>query len=73
VISSGDYGKFIPPNDRWWADRRTLETVWIEFGKILYWELTPFMEFQGEKRETRDAKRETRNEKRETRKGSDER
>lgn len=47
VISSGDYGKLIPPDRRWWTDRRTLETVWLEFGKILYWELTPFMEFQG--------------------------
>jgi len=46
VISSGDYGKLIPPGDPWWRHRQTLETLWLEFGKILYWELTPFMEFK---------------------------
>jgi len=35
--------------------RRTLETVWLEFGKILYWELTPFMEFQGEGERLKDS------------------
>lgn len=34
--------------DHWWRNRLILETVWLEFGKILYWELTPFMEFQGD-------------------------
>ena len=48
VISSGDYDNLTPPDGRCWADRKTLETVWLELGKILYWELTPFMEFQGE-------------------------
>lgn len=48
VISSNDYGNLIPPAGRWWLDRKTLEFVWLEFGKSLYWELTPFMEFQGE-------------------------
>jgi uncharacterized SAM-binding protein YcdF (DUF218 family) len=46
VISSGDYGRLLSPEAAWWRDRETLETVWLEFGKILYWELTPFMEFQ---------------------------
>ena len=58
VLSSGDYGKLVPPNDRWWTDRRTLETVWLEFGKILYWELTPFMEFQGEGTRLKESERE---------------
>jgi uncharacterized SAM-binding protein YcdF (DUF218 family) len=49
VISSGEYGSLLPPNGRrWWRDRPTLETVWLEFGKILYWELTPYWEFQRE-------------------------
>jgi uncharacterized SAM-binding protein YcdF (DUF218 family) len=43
LLSSGGYGQLIPPDGRWWRDRTTLETVWLEFGKILYWELTPFM------------------------------
>ena len=46
VISSGDYGRLLTPNEDWWRDRTTLETVWLEFGKILFWELTPFMEFE---------------------------
>ncbi len=46
VISSGDYGRLLTPNEDWWRDRETLETVWLEFGKILFWELTPFMEFE---------------------------
>ncbi len=47
VIFSGDYGRLLSPDEAWWRDRVTLETVWLEFGKILYWELTPFMEFEG--------------------------
>lgn len=48
VISSGDYGHLLPPTaGPWWRDRPTLETVWLELGKILYWELTPYWEFQG--------------------------
>lgn len=46
VISAGDYGKLVPPSGPWWRDRATVETIWLEFGKILYWELTPFKEFQ---------------------------
>lgn len=45
VLSSDDYGRFIPPDGYWWRDRLTVETVWLEFGKVLYWELTPFMEW----------------------------
>jgi len=48
VLSSGDYGNLVSPSGRWWLDRHTLETVWLEFGKSLYWELTPYMEFQRE-------------------------
>jgi uncharacterized SAM-binding protein YcdF (DUF218 family) len=45
VLSSGDYGRLVAPDGPWWRDRPTLETVWLEFGKILYWELTPFLEW----------------------------
>ncbi|MGK2944858.1 MAG: YdcF family protein [Desulfuromonadales bacterium] len=45
VISSGDYGRLLSPAEDWWRDRTTLETVWLEFGKILFWELTPFLEW----------------------------
>ncbi|TLM64502.1 MAG: YdcF family protein [Deltaproteobacteria bacterium] len=48
VVSSGSYGRLLPPDGRWWSDRRTVETVWLEFGKVLFWELTPFLEFQGD-------------------------
>lgn len=49
VISSGGYGALQPPTaGAWWRHRATLETVWLEFGKILYWELTPYLEFQGQ-------------------------
>lgn len=54
VIPSGDYGKLQPPVERWWLDRKTLETVWLEFGKIVYWELTPYESFQGEGKPLRD-------------------
>lgn len=37
VISSGDFGSFRQPHEQWWQDQRTLEYVWVEFGKILYW------------------------------------
>jgi uncharacterized SAM-binding protein YcdF (DUF218 family) len=45
VMSSGGYGRLVPPDGAWWRDRLTLETVWLEFGKILFWELTPYMEW----------------------------
>lgn len=57
VVSSGGYEKFVAPDGRWWSDRRTVETVWLELGKILYWELTPFMEFQGEGSRLADSER----------------
>lgn len=57
VLSSNDYGNLLPPDAPWWADRKTLETVWLEFGKILYWELTPFMEFQGEGEKLKESDR----------------
>lgn len=50
VISSGDYGPLLPPDSPWWRNRTTIEAIWLEFGKVLYWELTPFEEFQGEGR-----------------------
>jgi uncharacterized SAM-binding protein YcdF (DUF218 family) len=46
VVSTGDYGHLLAPDEAWWRDRTTLETVWLEFGKTLYWELTPFMDFR---------------------------
>ncbi len=39
VISTDDYGKLQRPTAEWWRDERTLQTVWVEFGKILYWEV----------------------------------
>jgi uncharacterized SAM-binding protein YcdF (DUF218 family) len=48
VVSSGGYGRLVPPGGPWWRDRPTMETIWLEFGKILYWELTPFLDWQGE-------------------------
>ncbi|MCM2265958.1 MAG: YdcF family protein [Desulfuromonadales bacterium] len=57
VVSADDYGKLIPPDGPWWHDRQTVETVWLEFGKTLYWELTPFMEFQGEGEKLREGER----------------
>ena len=53
VLSTGYHGKFKTPDETWWLDRKTLETIWLEFGKILYWELTPYMEYQGEGRPLR--------------------
>lgn len=47
IISSGDYTDYISPDGPWWRDRPTIEVVWLELGKILYWELTPFLEFKG--------------------------
>ena len=37
VVSSGDYTKYVPPTEQWWHDQHTLEFVWLEVGKILYW------------------------------------
>jgi uncharacterized SAM-binding protein YcdF (DUF218 family) len=48
VLDSGDYGRLVSPDSPWWRDRPTMETIWLEFGKILYWELTPFLDWQGE-------------------------
>lgn len=36
VVSSGDYGTAKPPSNKWWKDRYTLTTVWVEFGKLLH-------------------------------------
>lgn len=47
VVTSGSFGRLVPPDGSWWRDRLTMETVWLEFGKVLYWELTPFMEWAG--------------------------
>jgi hypothetical protein len=41
VVSSGDFGQLLAPNDHWWKDRRSLETIWLEFGKILYMHILP--------------------------------
>jgi uncharacterized SAM-binding protein YcdF (DUF218 family) len=45
VVSPGGYGRLVPADGAWWLDRLTLETVWLEFGKVLFWELTPFVEW----------------------------
>lgn len=36
VVHSGYYGTKLPPEQGWWKDPETLQTVWAEFGKILY-------------------------------------
>jgi uncharacterized SAM-binding protein YcdF (DUF218 family) len=36
VVHSGYYGKYLSPDQGWWKDRNTLQTVWVEFGKIVY-------------------------------------
>ena len=41
VVSSGDFGQRLAPNEHWWKDRRTLKTIWTEFGKILYMHILP--------------------------------
>jgi uncharacterized SAM-binding protein YcdF (DUF218 family) len=33
VVSSGDYGKCLSPENYWWIDITTLKTVWLELGK----------------------------------------
>lgn len=45
VLSSGSFGRYRSPDSPWWRDQLTVEAVWNEFGKILYWELTPLMEW----------------------------
>lgn len=38
TLSSGNFGKLVAPSGKWWQDSATLETVWLEFGKVLFWE-----------------------------------
>jgi len=35
IVSSGVYGKYLPPDGYWWFDFATLKTVWLEFGKCV--------------------------------------
>lgn len=39
VVSTDDFGTLRRPGEKWWHDERTLQTVWVEFGKSLYWEV----------------------------------
>lgn len=39
IVNSGYYGKYRPPETDWWQDEMTLQTVWVEFGKIIYFAL----------------------------------
>lgn len=34
VISSGEFGSRLQPNERWWQDDETLKTVWSEINKV---------------------------------------
>ena len=36
VVHSGYYGNKLPPEQGWWKDGATMQTVWVEFGKVLY-------------------------------------
>ena len=35
VLSSGDYGNRLSPDDPWWRDSETHELVWLELGKSI--------------------------------------
>jgi len=37
VVHSGYYGNKLPPQQQWWKDIETMQAVWVEFGKILYY------------------------------------
>lgn len=37
TVHSGDYGDLLPPDKKWWNDTKTMENLWLEFGKILYY------------------------------------
>ncbi len=43
TTSSRFYGKLLAPDEDWWRDRRTIETVWMELGKIIYFLATQMM------------------------------
>ncbi|MFU8831779.1 MAG: YdcF family protein [Wenzhouxiangella sp.] len=45
VVHSGYYGNRLPPDQGWWQDELTLQTVWVEFGKIVYFELSPILKW----------------------------
>ncbi|WP_339138131.1 MAG: YdcF family protein [Candidatus Electrothrix sp. GW3-4] len=34
VVSSGEFGNRLTPQDQWWQDENTLKTVWAELSKI---------------------------------------
>ncbi len=36
VVSSGEFGSRLSPDQHWWLDEPTLRTVWNELGKILF-------------------------------------
>lgn len=35
VVSSGEFGSRLQPNERWWQDDETLKTVWTEMNKLM--------------------------------------
>lgn len=35
VVSSGDFGSRLSPDEYWWQDDATLKTVWTEMNKVL--------------------------------------
>ncbi|MBM9605795.1 YdcF family protein [Desulfopila inferna] len=43
TVSNGDYGNLFKPNESWWRHRRTLETVWMEFGKVVFAIMDPLL------------------------------
>ncbi len=36
VVHSGYYGTYRNPEQDWWQDEQTLQVVWVELGKIVY-------------------------------------
>ena len=39
IISSGSFGNDLPSTQAWWQDSHTLNTVWLEIGKLVHFKL----------------------------------
>lgn len=47
TVGTGDFGGLLSPSESWWRDRKTLETIWMELGKIIYLILEPLLPARG--------------------------
>ncbi len=43
TVSNEYYDNLLKPNESWWRHRRTLETIWMEFGKIIFAIIEPLL------------------------------